>query len=617
MLSKRNFVTMLTIFAIVLVLFLSSAVLKEYFNDYDVNHFALEDRIPQENSSPASGGSQHVIYVGSRNTDLYQPIREWAGYRKMSFHPVSNAIAAVDRASAYGKENAWLLLGPGALERDPQQTAEALTAYVQEGGTVIFCSMPAYQTIQSCDTLRKLLGIQKLRAESVELLEYWLYEGFLLGGDVCYPFDELQNPKNLDMERRVPWYDVSAGAKTYMVGYIPIQEREQMGLSREDMPAIIWRQSTGTGRVFAVNGNFMEGPIALGLLDAMVYESREYALYAVVNAQNLSITGFPDLTNENEEKMAQAYAYNTQQFCRDILWPSLVAAANNGDWKITAFTSIKQSNDSDSPADMKSFIEYLKYYNEVSTEAGIALGRIKDPSIRRSMAEEKEMLDGLGLTYAFTAGYVRPENEAQLPRLVKANGYMDVFPDIRTVVTAHNPGQNLLSWMNGGITRQTITMDGFRHTYTDNLRLKSLQTALGYSNVQADIYRVLWLENQADTWEQVAEVFSSGIATYWKPFAAFEKTTITESDRRVRIFLNETVTSTASPTPSGREISVQVENFYGQAWLMLRTHGEKPVSMEGGTWELIEKDAYLLHLTADTATVVLGPNQELYYYKGT
>ena len=38
MLSKRNYAMMMTIIIIVLVLFLSSAVLKEYFNDYDVNH---------------------------------------------------------------------------------------------------------------------------------------------------------------------------------------------------------------------------------------------------------------------------------------------------------------------------------------------------------------------------------------------------------------------------------------------------------------------------------------------------------------------------------------------------------------------------------------------------
>ena len=49
---------------------------------------------------------------------------------------------------------------------------------------------------------------------------------------------------------------------------------------------------------------------------------------------------------------------------------------------------------------------------------------------------------------------------------------------------------------------------------------------------------------------------------------------------------------------------------------MLRTHGEKPKSMEGCTWKRIEEDAYLLHLTSDTAAVVLQSDLENYYYEG-
>ena len=40
MLSRRNLAMMLTMCGIILVLFLSTVVLKEYFNDYDVNHAA-------------------------------------------------------------------------------------------------------------------------------------------------------------------------------------------------------------------------------------------------------------------------------------------------------------------------------------------------------------------------------------------------------------------------------------------------------------------------------------------------------------------------------------------------------------------------------------------------
>ncbi len=612
MLSRRNLVMMLTMFGVVLVLFLSTAVLREYFNDYDVNHAAQEERMPPVPGASAADGQQ-VVYAGAQDTGLYEPVAEWAEYRKMALHEAMDVQTGLDRAGQYDHQDVLLLLDGDALEQDTRQSAEALTAYVQDGGTVIFCSLPSYETIQSCEALRLLLGIQQLRSPSVEVLEYWLYQGFLLGGDVCYPYDKLQPPKNLDIENVLPWYDISAGTKTYMVGYLPAQEQQAMGLNREDLPAVVWRNSLGDGCVFAVNGDFMRGESALGFLDAMVYESRSYALYAVVNAQNLCVTGFPDLTVENEDQMARMYVFNTRQLCRDVLWPSLVAASREGGWKLSAFVSLKQSAGSGKEPEMDDLISYLKYFNEEDAEACLALGRMDDPNLRLSVTQDRQALDAIGLNYAFSGAWLRSENAGQLPGLLQPDGTMEVFPSIRTVVSEPAPGQRVLSWLTGQMTRQSVTMDGYRYTYQDDLRLRSLQTALGYSNVQADIFRVLWLENSEDSWEKVSETLASVIATYWKPFAAFDKTTISESDRRVRLFLNQRVTSQESQLPQGRQISIQVENFAGDAWLMLRTHGETLQTMEGGTWTQIEEDAYLLHLTRENAAVGLQSKLQPHY----
>lgn len=612
MLSRRNLVMMLTMFGVVLVLFLSTAVLREYFNDYDVNHAAQEERIPPAAGASAAGGQQ-VVYAGAQDTGLYEPVAEWAEYRKMALHEAMDVQAGLDRAGQYDHQDVLLLLDGDALEQDTRQSAEALTAYVQDGGTVIFCSLPSYETIRSCEALRLLLGIQQLRSPSVEVLEYWLYQGFLLGGDVCYPYDELQPPQNLDLKNVLPWYDISAGTKTYMAGYLPAQEQQAMGLNREDLPAVVWRNSLGDGCVFAVNGDFMRGESALGFLDAMVYESRSYALYAVVNAQNLCVTGFPDLTIENEDQMARVYVFDTRQLCRDVLWPSLVAASKEGGWKLSAFVSLKQSAGSGKEPEMDDLISYLKYFNEEDAEACLALGRMDDPNLRLSVTQDRQALDAIGLNYAFSGAWLRSENADQLPGLLRPDGTMEVFPSIRTVVSEPAPGQRMLSWLTGQMTRQSVTMDGYRYTYQDDLRLRSLQTALGYSNVQADIFRVLWLENSEDSWEKVSETLASVIATYWKPFAAFDKTTISESDRRVRLFLNQRVTSQESQLPQGRQISIQVENFAGDAWLMLRTHGETLQTMEGGTWTQIEEDAYLLHLTRENAAVGLQSKLQTYY----
>lgn len=464
--------------------------------------------------------------------------------------------------------------------------------------------------IAKSETLKNLLGIQQLRAKMVTLQEIWLYGGFLLGGETCYSFDELQDPDKVDMEREIPWYDISSRTKTYMVGFIKAEEQTKQELHNEDMPAIIWRCNTGEGSVFAVNGDYMEGKSTLGILDAMVYESQNYALYSIVNAQNLSVTGFPDLTKENEKKFAEVYGFDSKQFCQNIVWPDLVSVAQDGDWKITAYLAKKQDNVSKEDADVKFLVDYLKYFNEESAEAGISLGRMNDTDIQKSLEADKQEIEKQDITYPFSGAYIRSENEEQLSKLVK-DEKLKIFSDVRTICKAYDEEQPVFSWLTDWITTQAITMNGYQYTYKDDFRLKSIQTTLGYSNVQVDLYQLIWPQEREDEWEVVSEKLASNISTYWNPFSVFEKTTITESDTRVRRFLNESVTSSRKAD----KISIKVENFNEDAWMMLRTHGEKIDSMKNGSWEKIEDDAYLLHLTSSQATVTLKSDTELYYSK--
>ena len=606
MLSKRNFAMMMTMVVVVLALFLSSVVLKEYFNDYDVNHAAdtelIEKKEQKSDQQAAVQAGQQVLYIGAMDNGYYRVIKEWAGYRK-KYLQVRTSLDG-----AYGGVP-YLLLDGALLERQTEEMTKKLSRYVEQGGVVIFCRLPSYHTIRDCAVLQELLGIQQLRGESVRLHEIRLYSGFLLGGETCYSFEGVKEPEVVDMEREIPWYDISSRTKSYMVGFVSAEEKTSMNLNNEDMPAIIWRSNMGTGSVFAVNGDYMEGEAALGILDAMIYEAEDYALYSVVNAQNLLVTGFPDLTDENEEALAEAYGMTSRQFCRDVLWPSLAAASQKGSWKITSFLSVKQSDQSQNEPKKSDLIDYLKFFNEESAEAGVCLGRMESEDLLWSVEDERSILDSWEVQYAFAGGYIRKENKEKLARLTDRTGHMEYFQDIRTVVGEYERDAQILSWMTDQITLQNATADAYMHTYKDSLRLKSLETALGYSNIQADIYRVLWPESELDEWEKVAEKMASYIDTYWKPFAAFDKTTISESDGRVRNFLNGNVESTRT----GDGISIQAKDFTGDAYLLLRTHGEKPEEMTGGTWQEVEEHTYLLTLTEEKASITLVPDTELYY----
>ena len=431
MLSKRNFIMMFTMIIVVLALFLSSVVLKEYYNDYDVNHMAETEALDKKDGFFVNGETDgQVLYLGEEENGYFEVIKEWSEYRKKEF----TALNSLDTVSGIEDVSRKYLLVDGELfETNTEEYAEAFTEYVSKGGVVIFYRMPSYNTIRNCDALRNLLGIQRLRGETVKLQEIRLYSGFLLGGETHYSFDEASNPDLADMDSEIPWYDISSRTKTYMVGFLSEAEKSSMGINNEDMPAIIWRSNMENGSVFAVNGDYIK-TAGIGMLDAMLYEAQEYTLYSVVNAQNLFIAGFPDLTNENERLMAEVYGMTTEQFCRDILWPSFVAAADKGNWKITSFVSVKQNDSTKTKPKTDGLIDYLKYFNEESAEAGVSLGRINSSDIRASVKDEKAQLDKLDLDYMFAAGYVRNDNKDKLDSLINSEGKTDYFTDIRTVV---------------------------------------------------------------------------------------------------------------------------------------------------------------------------------------
>lgn len=606
MLSKRNFIMMFTMIIIVLALFLSSVVLKEYYNDYDVNHMAETEVLDKKDGFFVNGETDgQVLYFGEEENGYFEVIKEWSEYRKKEF----TALNSLDTVSSIEDVSRKYLLVDGELfETNTEEYAESLTEYVSKGGVVIFYRMPSYNTIRNCDALRNLLGIQRLRGETVKLQEIRLYSGFLLGGETHYSFDEASNPDLADMDSEIPWYDISSRTKTYMVGFLSAEEKSSLGINNEDMPAIIWRSNMENGSVFAVNGDYIK-TAGIGILEAMLYEVQEYTLYSVVNAQNLFIAGFPDLTNENEKLMAEVYGMTTEQFCRDILWPSFVAAADKGNWKITSFVSVKQNDSTKAKPKTDGLIDYLKYFNEESAEAGVSLGRINSSDIRASVKDEKAQLDKLNLDYMFAAGYVRNENKDKLESLINGNGKIDYFSNIRTVVGEYAENDRIIYWLTDKITYQNVTTDAYKQSYRDNLRLKSVETGLGYSNVQADIYRILNPENEKDQWENLADKMAANIDTYWKPFSAFDKTTVSQSDERVRNFLNGKVKSNRN----NDTVTIKAENYNGSAYLLLRTHGEEIYEMTGGSYKKVEEDAYLLTLTDDSARIKLKSKTSLYY----
>jgi hypothetical protein len=166
-----------------------------------------------------------------------------------------------------------------------------------------------------------------------------------------------------------------------------------------------------------------------------------------------------------------------------------------------------------------------------------------------------------------------------------------------------------IEYLGDEVTKQRATVNGFYHTYSDDLRVKSLETCLGYSNILVDLESILVPESDDDRWEKRIERLASYTVTCWKPFAAFEKTTVSQSDARIREFWNLDYEESRQDD----EITLKLNGFDGQASFILRTHNETIADVSGASWSEIESHAYLIEAESDTVFIRVEQENNLYF----
>ena len=128
-----------------------------------------------------------------------------------------------------------------------------------------------------------------------------------------------------------------------------------------------------------------------------------------------------------------------------------------------------------------------------------------------------------------------------------------------------------------------------------------MQTALGYTNILMDMGSVFWPETEEERWERYSQAASGNIGTWWKLYDCFDKTTATEADARVRNFLALDFTAFRE----NESIRLRVETRRGPASFLLRIHDKDVRSVSGGSVFKIEKDAYLITVSADEVQIDL------------
>ena len=281
-----------------------------------------------------------------------------------------------------------------------------LSEQAQQNTTVIFGGLPEEETLLECPSLCQLLGIERVRVPGgVEVSGIYLSGGFLIGGDAVYRADSPAEATRQDLELNVPWYQLSSQTKVYLSG---LQEGEDAG--RNTRPPLIWRNTVGKMRVFAVIGGYLQDETGLGILEGMMAESSTFDLYPVVNAQNLSVAYYPSFASENQETLQRIYSSGMELVVQNIIWPSLLSISEQSEFKPTCFLTPQFFYQGDAEPKASSLSFYLKQIKDRQGEVGWSAGGMDELPVLEKWSRDQAFLAQAESAYTYTAAYA-PEDQ--------------------------------------------------------------------------------------------------------------------------------------------------------------------------------------------------------------
>ena len=608
MVSRRKFFSIAIMMFVLLFLFQFSMVLRDRQNTYDIN----SNLAPKQNDGknvwkneeldPASVGTtdrRYVLFVGDSSSDMAEAVSRWCTYAKWDISKCSSMEKF--------KENDKNLPGMLILESEKyalDDNLKKIEELEQKGVIIVFGCLEDPKNIEKNQELQDFLGIYKIVSKKTELTGAKLFEGLLLGGEVIYETPEDKDERDRqDLQLNVPWYQVGSGTKTYMVGLLD-QSKQKETVENEELPTLIWRNGIRNGSIFCVVGDYMKDSTALGLLDGMVAEASSYYIYPVVNAQNLSMINFPVFADENNEQMMELYSQSITGMARDIMWPSLISIVEKGGLKMTCFMQPQTNYEDGIEPTSRDLVFYLKQMKEQNAEAGLSLQYKNAESLRDKLNQDAEFFRKADSSYKYGAAYTEEKDLDTVKALMNT----ELMKNVSTLVCEYTEDEPVISYCTDSVTLQSVTSDGMNYTYSDDIRMRSIQSSLGYTNVMLNMQKIFWPERKKDRWQIMQKRFSSNLLTYWKKFTGFDSTTLSESNTRTRTFLNLDF----SETRTDDEIILKTSE--SGSWFILRTHGEEIEEIEGGTQKKLEDNVYLIQ-AQDTTVKIQVKTAGLHYSK--
>lgn len=589
MLSKRVYFTVSSLMMLVLFMFQFSGIIRKKYNNFDENKYAVSEKNDLNNNNVftvltdedkvVKSISGYIVYIGDINTKTGNTVYEWCNYTKRN-------LLVYKTVSQYHRYNEKypdaVLIDSDYVNIDSDiDTFSLLTDY---GINLVFCTLPSYSAISGNQRLSSWCGISPHR-ESVNASGLKLYSGFLLGGEAWYTKENDPDGKFQNMKLTMPWYNTSNATKTYMSAVVESEDGSK--IDNEDQPAVIWRKSHDHAYVFCINGDYIKDISGIGILTAIMSESKDLDIYPVVDSQSVIVNNFPMFSFENDDAVEKYYLRNTSSLLENVIWPDISNLAESTGARFT-FMAAPQINYSDNNlVSVREMDYFFRLFSEISSEAGLTTTRDDATSIEEKLTADADIFSNYLSNYKFTSIIARKDELENV--LSSKNSLID---DVNTIVTDSQDygGTKLFSYVNDNVINVECPVTSDKYTYSDDFRQRCFQTALAYTNIEFNMTGICNPDDEKELWNEEIKSKSTALTSYMKNSKMFTKCSISQADKRIREFM----AADYSYKQNRSYVSLDITGAQETARFIVRLRTGEVENVSGAVCTKVEKGVYLI-----------------------
>ena len=589
MLSKRVYFTVSSLMMLVLFMFQFSGIIRKKYNNFDENKYAVSEKndlnknnvftVLTDEDKVVKSISGYIVYIGDINTKTGNTVYEWCNYTKRN-------LLVYKTVSQYHRYNEKypdaVLIDSDYVNIDSDiDTFSLLTDY---GINLVFCTLPSYSAISENQRFEQLCGISPHR-ESVNASGLKLYSGFLFGGEAWYTKENDPDGKFQNMKLTMPWYNTSNATKTYMSAVVESEDGSK--IDNEDQPAVIWRKSHDHAYVFCINGDYIKDISGIGILTAIMSESKDLDIYPVVDSQSVIVNNFPMFSFENDDAVEKYYLRNTSSLLENVIWPDISNLAESTGARFT-FMAAPQINYSDNNlVSVREMDYFFRLFSEISSEAGLTTTRDDATFIDEKLTADAGIFSNYLSNYKFTSIIARKDELENV--LSSKNSLID---DVNTIVTDSQDygGTKLFSYVNDNVINVECPVTSDKYTYSDDFRQRCFQTALAYTNIEFNMTGVCNPDDEKELWNEEIKSKSTALTSYMKNSKMFTKCSISQADKRIREFM----AADYSYKQNSSYVSLDITGAQETARFIVRLRTGEVENVSGAVCTKVEKGVYLI-----------------------